>query len=95
MKISRKRKIYNMNLMLVPLPQEGQRARMIERYSREPMARIWTEQARYEAWWKVELAVVEARAERGEIPAAAVEQIRRDARFTIPRNSRGRGGSSA
>ncbi len=57
---------------------------MIERYSREPMARIWTEQARYEAWWKVELAVVEARSERGEIPAVAAEKIRQTARFTIP-----------
>jgi adenylosuccinate lyase len=56
---------------------------MIERYSREPMARIWTEQSRYEAWWKVELAVVEARAIRDEIPASAVEKIRRDACFTI------------
>lgn len=56
---------------------------MIERYSREPMARIWTEQARYENWWKVELAVVEARAERGEIPVPAAAVIRDRARFTI------------
>jgi adenylosuccinate lyase len=55
---------------------------MIERYSREPMARIWTEQARYENWWKVEAAVVEARVDRGEIPSDAAAQILQNAKFT-------------
>ena len=56
---------------------------MIERYTREPMARVWTDQARFADWWKVELAVVEARAERGEIPPEAASQIRETACFTV------------
>jgi len=56
---------------------------MIERYSREPMARIWTEQARYENWWKVEAAVVEARVDRSEVPAEAAGHILRNAKFTV------------
>jgi adenylosuccinate lyase len=56
---------------------------MIERYTREPMARVWTEQARFENWWKVELAALEARAARGEVPADVVERIRNSARFTV------------
>jgi adenylosuccinate lyase len=55
---------------------------MIERYSREPMARIWNEQARYENWWKVEAAVLEARVDRGEIPADVCTQILQAARFS-------------
>jgi adenylosuccinate lyase len=46
------------------------------------MARLWTDQARYANWWKVELAVLEVRAERGELPWEVVEQIRASARFT-------------
>ncbi|MBU0508852.1 adenylosuccinate lyase [bacterium] len=55
---------------------------MITRYSREPMARLWTDQARFEAWWKVELAVLEARAERSGIPADVCAHIRNTARFS-------------
>jgi adenylosuccinate lyase len=56
---------------------------MIERYSREPMSQVWTEQARYESWWKVEMAVLDARAERGELPAEVCDQIRKSAKFSI------------
>jgi adenylosuccinate lyase len=56
---------------------------MIERYSRVPMARIWTEQARYEAWLRVELAAVDARVERGEVSAEAAKQIALAAKFTL------------
>ena len=55
---------------------------MIERYSREPMARLWTDQTRFENWWKVELAALEVRAEQGELSADTVAQIRKTARFT-------------
>jgi len=55
---------------------------MIERYSREPMARLWTDQARYENWWKVELAVLEVRSARGEFDAKLVDDIRQRAKFT-------------
>jgi adenylosuccinate lyase len=41
---------------------------MIPRYSRDVMARIWTEENKFEAWLKVELAALEAMAEQGLIP---------------------------
>jgi adenylosuccinate lyase len=54
---------------------------MIERYTRPEMGAVWTEEARYRAWLRVELAVCEVLAERGVIPAPAVESIRQRADF--------------
>lgn len=56
---------------------------MIERYTRDPMAKVWSERARYENWWKVEIAVLEARVERNEVSADVVDQIRESAAFTV------------
>ncbi|MBM4285243.1 MAG: adenylosuccinate lyase [Deltaproteobacteria bacterium] len=44
---------------------------MIPRYSREPMARIWSEENKFASWLKVELAACEALAEAGLIPLDA------------------------
>ena len=44
---------------------------MIPRYSREVMARIWTEENKFNSWLKVELAAMEAMAECGIIPKEA------------------------
>jgi adenylosuccinate lyase len=41
---------------------------MIPRYSREAMARIWTEEHKFATWLKVELAAMEAMAAHGIIP---------------------------
>src|SRR5439155_10378742 len=49
---------------------------MIERYSRPEMAQIWGQEAKYNAWLKVELAVCEVYAKRGVIPADALERIK-------------------
>ena len=49
---------------------------MIERYSRPEMARIWTQDAKYGAWLRVELAVCEVYARRGLIPADALGRIK-------------------
>jgi adenylosuccinate lyase len=46
------------------------------------MARLWSDEARYDNWWKVELAALEVRAHRGELSWDMVEQIRSSARFT-------------
>jgi adenylosuccinate lyase len=46
------------------------------------MARLWSDQARFENWWKVEMAALEARADRGELSWETVEQIRAAAKFT-------------
>ena len=49
------------------------------------MGRIWSEQAKYEAWLQVELAVCEAFARRGTIPADALARIRAGARVDVAR----------
>ncbi len=41
---------------------------MIPRYSREVMARLWTEESKFNSWLRVELAALEALAECGIIP---------------------------
>ena len=58
---------------------------MIERYTRPAMGAIWSEDAKYAAWLKVELAVCEAFARRGRIPADAMARIRDNAKFELPR----------
>lgn len=54
---------------------------MIARYSREPMARLWTEEYKYHTWLRVELAALEAMAEQGLIPEGAARHIKATARF--------------
>ena len=58
---------------------------MIERYSRPEMRALWTDEARYGFWLRVELAVCEVLAERGVIPAASLEAIRGRAGFDAAR----------
>jgi adenylosuccinate lyase len=53
---------------------------MIDRYTRPAMGRIWTEEAKYAAWLRVELAVCEAFERRGVIPPDAMARIRARAR---------------
>lgn len=54
---------------------------MIPRYSRPEAANIWTEQSKYDSWLTVELAVCDALAELGQIPAEAAADIRAKAKF--------------
>jgi adenylosuccinate lyase len=58
---------------------------MIERYSRPEMARLWSQDAKYDAWLKVELAVCEVYAKRGVIPSDALGRIRAKARVDAAR----------
>src|SRR5258705_9851625 len=58
---------------------------VIDRYTRPEMGRIWSEESKYEAWLRVELAVCEAYARRGRIPAEAMARIRAKARVDIAR----------
>jgi adenylosuccinate lyase len=58
---------------------------MIPRYSRPEMARLWSQDAKYEAWLKVELAVCEVYAKRGVIPADALGRIKAKARLDAAR----------
>ena len=58
---------------------------MIERYTRPAMGRIWSEEAKYTAWLRVELAVCKAYARRGRIPADALARIEQKSRVDIGR----------
>ncbi len=58
---------------------------MIPRYSRPQMARIWTEENKFQTWLEVELAALEAMAQYGLVPASAVANIRAQARFEVAR----------
>lgn len=58
---------------------------MIPRYTRPEMARIWTEERKYETWLQIELAVCETLAELGEIPLEAVKEIKEKASFDVDR----------
>lgn len=58
---------------------------MIPRYTRPEMARIWTDQRKYETWLEIELTVCEALSKLGKIPVEAVEALRQKARFDLKR----------
>src|SRR5512143_1991255 len=49
------------------------------------MARLWTQDAKYEAWLRVELAVCEVYARRGLIPVDALGRIKARARVSAER----------
>lgn len=58
---------------------------MVERYSREIMAKKWNLQAKYDAWLKVELAAVKAWNKLGLISDTDCEKITKNAQFDIKR----------
>ncbi|EEW37796.1 adenylosuccinate lyase [Granulicatella adiacens ATCC 49175] len=49
------------------------------------MAKIWSDENRYNCWLEVEILADEAWAELGEIPKEDVEKIRKNAKFTVER----------
>ncbi|EJP75913.1 MULTISPECIES: adenylosuccinate lyase [Campylobacter] len=58
---------------------------MVERYSREQMAKKWSVQAKYDAWLEVELAAVKAWNKLGFITDADCEKICKNAKFDVMR----------
>ena len=54
---------------------------MIERYTLPEMGRIWTENAKFQSWLKVEIAACEANFSLGKIPEEALNEIRLNAKF--------------
>lgn len=58
---------------------------MIERYSREEMSAIWSEENQFQAWLDVELAACWAWSQMGKIPADDVEKLYENAAFDIDR----------
>ncbi len=49
---------------------------MIERYSRPPMKRVWSDENKFDKWLEVEIAVCDAWAELGVIPREAIPKIK-------------------
>jgi len=58
---------------------------MIDRYTTPEMARIWSDQNKFETWKKVEITVTEVLSDRGEVPKQAVKVINERAAFSIER----------
>ncbi|MCK4353487.1 adenylosuccinate lyase [candidate division WOR-3 bacterium] len=54
---------------------------MIDRYTTPELREIWSEKYKYEKWLSVELAVLEVRAELGEIQISIVKKIKKKAKF--------------
>jgi adenylosuccinate lyase len=58
---------------------------MIDRYTLGRMARIWTDDNRFQKWLQIEVAICEAYGELGMIPLKDLEIIREKARFDVDR----------
>src|SRR5574344_1711410 len=58
---------------------------MIDRYSREVMRKVWTEENKFNAYLQVEVLSCEAWSKLGVIPAEDVEKIRANATFNVSR----------
>jgi len=58
---------------------------LISRYTRPRMGLIWSEENRFRKWLEVEIAVCEALAEQGVIPAEAFKVIKQKADFDVER----------
>ena len=58
---------------------------MLERYTRPEMGKIWSDENKYEAWLKVEIAATNAWSELGEVPQEDAAKIAQKASFTPER----------
>ena len=58
---------------------------MIERYAREEMSAIWSEENQFQAWLDVELAACWAWSKIGKIPSEDVEKLYENASFDVDR----------
>jgi len=58
---------------------------LTDRYVHPEMGRIWSEEAKFDAWREVEVVASEVMAEAGIVPAEAAREIRAKASYTIER----------
>lgn len=58
---------------------------MIERYAREEMSAIWSEENQFQAWLEVELAACWAWSKIGKIPSEDVDKLYENATFDVDR----------
>ena len=58
---------------------------MLSRYSRAEMENVWSQERKYEIWLEIEIAILKARAELGEIPVSAAEKVELEAKVDLKR----------
>src|SRR5205085_2402415 len=58
---------------------------VIDRYSRPQMRDVWTDARKYQIWLEIEVLACEAMADLGQIPKNDAAEIRKRARFSIPK----------
>ena len=58
---------------------------MIERYSRDVIKKIWSDENKYQKWLDIEIAVCEAWNKLGKIPDKSLENIKKNAKFNVRR----------
>ena len=58
---------------------------MIPRYSREEMAAIFSERAKFSRWLEIEILAVEARTRLNEVPIEDLTEIKEKAAFDVNR----------
>jgi len=58
---------------------------LIDRYTRPAMAAVWSEERKLSHWLRIEILAVQARVERGEVPAEDLAEIRAKAAFDLER----------
>ncbi len=58
---------------------------MIPRYTRQEMAKVWSDQTRFEKWLEVELAATDVLAEAGTVPKDAAAKLRARAKVDVAR----------
>ncbi len=58
---------------------------MIDRYSRECLRAIWSQENKYKTWLDIEIKACEALCELGTVPAAALANIKAKASFDVRR----------
>src|SRR5688572_6580319 len=58
---------------------------MIERYTLPEMAALWTQQAKFQTWLEVELAVLKVQEELGHVPKGVYARVKPKVSFDITR----------
>jgi adenylosuccinate lyase len=71
--------------VLVRVANQEEAFSLIDRYTRPEMGQIWTDQAKFQTMLDVEIAVCEVQTELGNIPPAALQEIKAKARFDVNR----------
>src|SRR5438046_5912475 len=77
--------MYVINRRLFAHAARFYRAGVIDRYSRPEMHRIWSDERKFQVWLEIEMLACEAMAELGQIPTKDAAEIRKRARFSIPK----------